>query len=48
MMGETIVTNELIERDLPPESEPNDFIPNLRLLKLVEAGIFFRLVRLHF
>ncbi|MBD1822708.1 Uma2 family endonuclease [Cyanobacteria bacterium FACHB-DQ100] len=41
---------ELIDGELfalPPESEPNDFIPNLLLLKLVEAGVPPRLIRPH-
>ncbi|MGG6264678.1 Uma2 family endonuclease [Leptolyngbya sp. AN03gr2] len=41
---------ELIDGELfalPPESEPNDFIPNLLFLKLAEAGIPPRLIRPH-
>ncbi len=38
-----LIDGELIE--LPPESEPNDFIANLLFLKLVGAGILPRLVR---
>lgn len=40
-----LIDGELVE--LPPESEPNDFIPNLLLLKLAEAGIPLRLIRPH-
>lgn len=39
---------ELIDGELfalPPESEPNDAIANLLFLKLVEAGLPYRLVR---
>lgn len=41
---------ELIDAELvalPPESELNDFIPNLLLVKLIEAGVPLRLIRPH-
>jgi Uma2 family endonuclease len=38
-----LIDGELVE--LPPESEPNDFIANLLFLKLVALGIPPRLVR---